>query len=189
MAPGGFMIQVFAFQFFLLGLGLVLARWAGLDPVSACRWGPGAIAMGIAGGAGMGLVALRVTAHPVFRDLERLINRQVAPLFADLSWQDLLAIAAMAGASEEVLFRGMLQPWLAGVLPGGEWTAIAAAATLFGLCHALSPAYFLFAFALGAVFGWSAMATENLAVPIILHAAYDAVVLLDMTGKKTEDGN
>lgn len=182
------MLQVFAFQFFLLGLGLVLARWAGLDPVSHCHWTPEAIAMGIAGGAVMGFLALRATSHPVFRDLERLINKQVAPLFVDLSWQDLLAIAAMAGASEEVLFRGMLQPWLANRLELGEMPAILASGVIFGLCHALSPAYFLFAFALGGIFGWAAVAADNLAVPIILHAVYDAVVLLDMTGRNPDDG-
>lgn len=180
MAPSGFMIQVFAFQFFLLGLGLVLARWAGLDPVSRCLWTPEAITLGIAGGAGMGFIALRVTSHPVFRDLERLINSQVAPLFAELSWQDLLAIAAMAGASEEVLFRGMLQPWLANRLELGEMPAILASGVVFGLCHALSPAYFFFAFTLGIAFGLAESASGNLLIPILLHAAYDAVILLDM---------
>lgn len=188
MPNSGFMLHVFAFQFLLLGLGLMLARWAGLDPVESCRWNWGALACGVGGGVSMGLIALWLTALPVFRDLSRFIEREIAPRFDGLSTQDLLAISLLAGASEEVLFRGMLQPWLASLLPGGEWAGIAAAAALFGLCHALSPAYFLFAFALGGIFGWAAAATDNLAVPIILHAAYDAVVLLDLAGRNTDDG-
>jgi len=181
------MLHVFAFQFLLLGLGLVLSRWAGLDPVESCRWNWNAMAIGGGGGVAMGIIALWLTTLPMFRDLSKLIDREISPRFGGLSTQDLIAVSLMAGASEEVLFRGMLQPWLAGLLPGGEWAGIAAAAALFGLCHALSPAYFVFAFALGGIFGWAAVATDNLAVPIMLHAAYDAVVLLDMTVRTTDD--
>jgi len=186
MPNSGFMLHVFVFQSILLALGLLLARWTGQDPLASCRWSLEAVALGTLGGAAMGFAALKLTSLPVFSDLERMVDRGIAPWFDGLSMQDLVAISLMAGASEEVLFRGALQPWMALWLPGGEWTAITAAAALFGLCHALSPAYFLFAFGLGAVFGWASWAMQDLAFAIILHAAYDAVVLLDMSLRRQQ---
>jgi membrane protease YdiL (CAAX protease family) len=175
-----------SFQFFLLALGLLLARLVGIAPINDCHWNFGGISMGLVAGIALAAVAIRVSALPWLRDLERLIDQEVVPIFQGLPWQSLIAIAALAGASEEVLFRGFLQHWLAEGCGLGSVLAIVVAALLFGAVHALSVAYFVFAFVLGAVFGWIFVATDNLAVAIIMHAAYDAVVLL-MLSQQPED--
>lgn len=167
-----------SFQFFLLALGLLLARLVGIAPINDCHWDISSICMGLVAGVSLAALAIRVSALPWLRDLERLLDQQVAPIFQGLPWQSLIAIAALAGASEEVLFRGFLQRWLAEGCGLGTGLAIVVASLLFGAVHALSVAYFVFAFVLGAVFGWIVVLTDNLAVAIVMHAAYDAVVLL-----------
>ena len=95
-----------SFQFFLLALGLLLARLVGIAPINDCHWDISSICMGLVAGVSLAALAIRVSALPWLRDLERLLDQQVAPIFQGLPWQSLIAIAALAGASEEVLFRG-----------------------------------------------------------------------------------
>lgn len=67
-------------------------------------------------------------------------------------------LALGAGVGEETLFRGFLQSaaiqGLAGALPAELATGfgLAAVSVVFGLLHALTPSYFLFASAAGFVF-------------------------------------
>lgn len=171
------MPMLVSFQFFLLALGLFLARLAGIAPINDCHWNWDSMALGLVAGVGLAGMAIFIGQHPWLRDLERLMDEQVAPIFQGLPWQSLIAIAALAGASEEVLFRGFLQRWLAEGCGLGTPLAIAATALLFGAVHALSVAYFVFACVLGAIFGWIVAITDNLATAIVMHAAYDAVIL------------
>lgn len=85
-------------------------------------------------------------------------------------WQILL-IAGMAGLSEEVLFRGVVQ----------QEFGLVAAALLFGLCHPLSVAYVVYATLLGLYMGVVAKLTGGVVAPIIVHALYDAVGLWYLT--------
>ncbi len=79
----------------------------------------------------------------------------------------ILLLSLGAGLGEEVLFRGVMTPWI-----GPVATSLA-----FGLCHAVSLPFFLFATAMGfylsAVYAYSG----NLLAPILVHALYDAVAL------------
>lgn len=113
----------------------------------------------------------------------KLLDERVAPIFAALRWWQLLLLAAAAGWGEELLFRGLLQPlfcqWL------GTWVGIVLLAVIFGMAHALSRLYFILTVAMSLYLSWLLEATGNLAVPILVHAFYDAVALLIMN---KEDG-
>nr|WP_239056945.1 CPBP family intramembrane glutamic endopeptidase [Wenzhouxiangella limi] len=84
-------------------------------------------------------------------------------------------VALLAGVGEELLFRGVIQGGLDGVI--GPWPALALASLLFGAMHALSRAYFVLATVMGLYMGLVYLWTGNLLIPILIHFLYDWVVL------------
>lgn len=108
-------------------------------------------------------------------DLRRQVEVVVGELFGKASWRGIAAVAIAAGAGEELLFRGALQPlferWW------GPAAGLAAASLLFGLVHAVSAAYFVFATIVGLYLGWLAWWFDDLVAPIAVHAIYDWAAL------------
>jgi uncharacterized protein len=106
---------------------------------------------------------------PYLRELRRTYFQ---PLFAPLSFAELVAISALAGLGEEIFFRGAVQSALG-------WPA---ATVAFGLCH-LGPSrrgwvLVVWATAAGGVLAWLAIATGGLLAPIVAHAGYDLAALI-----------
>lgn len=109
-------------------------------------------------------------------ELRDQVERVVGEVFDGASWIELAAVAIAAGAGEELLFRGALQP-----LAERWWGAaagLAAVSVLFGVAHAVSMAYFIFATVVGLYLGWLAATFDDLVAPIIVHAAYDFAALV-----------
>lgn len=104
------------------------------------------------------------------------VEEMVRELFADGSILDIALMSIAAGVGEEILFRGALQPWIAGWT--NAWIALAVVSLLFGLAHALSTSYFVIATAIGAYFGWLALAYDDLIAPIVAHTVYDFIAIL-----------
>ena len=138
-----------------MGLGAwVVAAILGLPVAGWVAWSNAGLAWGIAGAAIM-LVVLGLTRRaPVgpLRRLTRLVDRLVPRLFAGFRWWELLLVSLLAGWGEEVLFRGLIQGGLQELLglwiASGEAVTIAAlvvASVLFGLAHAVSREYVIFA--------------------------------------------
>lgn len=154
----------------LLGFVLSVPFWtsARLDVVS--------IAMGILAGLAMLAGASAVTecsfsfAVRMRRDVDRLMG-----LFRGATLPDFFFISMLAGLGEEALFRGVIQGGLVAYI--GEPMAIVVASILFGMVHCISKTYVFFAMTLGALFGLLYAWTDNIAVPMIAHAAYDVVAL------------
>jgi membrane protease YdiL (CAAX protease family) len=135
---------------------------------------------------GWGLVAvvpmlvIFVVAKQVRREATEVLGKSLALC----RWYDLAALALLAGLGEELLFRGVVQPWI------GErsvWGAVVLANLLFGLAHALSLSYFLLAAAIGIYFSWLTgglpgvpvgPTDSNLLRPIVAHAVYDFLAFL-----------
>jgi predicted enzyme related to lactoylglutathione lyase len=113
----------------------------------------------------------------------RRIEIEVAPIFRGIGPAGLALLAALAGLGEEALFRGVLQPWLGGVV--SPWTAVVLTGILFGALHPVSPAYVLLAGLAGAYFGALLVLTGNLLAPIVAHAGYDFVALLVLARLKS----
>lgn len=115
-----------------------------------------------------------------FRRMSNAVDDIIVPLFRGASVFDLAAISLAAGLGEEMLFRGLLQTWVANHTGEayGVYIGLAVASVFFGLCHLVTPTYALLAGLVGAYLGWLFIATENLAAPIVCHAAYDFVALL-----------
>jgi membrane protease YdiL (CAAX protease family) len=98
------------------------------------------------------------------------------PLLAPCTVVDLFGISCLAGLGEEMLFRGVVQDALAGQLPW--WAALLAAGALFGLLHAVTPAYAVLAALMGVYLGWLYLYVGDLLAPVVTHALYDFAVLL-----------
>jgi membrane protease YdiL (CAAX protease family) len=106
-------------------------------------------------------------ARPVFEFLEGAIF----PLVRQASFGELLLGAAMAGFSEELFFRGLLQPRI----------GLPAASLVFGLLHGPSRDLWplgVWAAGAGALLGLVYSATGNLLLPTLVHAFYDFAALL-----------
>ena len=87
-----------------------------------------------------------------------------------------MLVAALAGACEEMLFRGLMQTWLATLV--SPYVAIVVVAALFGLAHAISPSYVAFAFLLGLVLGYLYYWTGSPPAAMLAHGVYDLIGLL-----------
>jgi membrane protease YdiL (CAAX protease family) len=125
---------------------------------------------------GLGLLAV-IPMAPAYFLATGLRDRVVDLLGRPLSRcgiLDLTLLALLAGTCEELLFRGALEAWWARLNP---WFGIIATNLLFGLCHALTPSYFVIATGFGVYFSVLARSDDprNLVAPMTAHAVYDLI--------------
>jgi membrane protease YdiL (CAAX protease family) len=161
----------------LLLLAWGLARWLEVSPVAYLRLTPGTVLGGLLATAPLLLALawmLTSTAAPV-RGLVDLVTEQIGPLVSGCTMLELGCLAAVAGISEEVLFRGVVQPGLSAWVP--ETGALVIASLLFGLVHAASRVYALFAAVMGLYLGGLFLLQDSLVPPILAHGLYDFVAL------------
>ena len=121
------------------------------------------------------LVSMRSRWAPLLR-IRELLRDSFMPLLAGCGPLDLLLISLSAGVGEELLFRGVLQPGLSVWL--GPGAGLALASVVFGLCHAVTVAYFVIATLIGGYLGWLMEHSGGLLAPVVTHTAYDFVALL-----------
>ena len=120
--------------------------------------------------------------------LREELEEKVIPIFANCKLIDLGVIAFLAGAGEEVFFRG----WMQGALTNrmGVWAGILIASLIFGLAHYLSTIYFIYAFITGIYLGVIYYATGNLYAVMMIHALYDFIALIYLgRGRKNGDAD
>lgn len=182
--PAGFRLAVVVEG----ALGLVALGLAWLCGVSL-RDQFGTTAWGLVEGAFFGAVAtlpmlalfwwlLEAPWRP-FVELKTQVASMVRELFPRARTAELAIIAILAGVSEELLFRGVLQTVAA------RWTTpivgLAIASLVFGGLHAVSRLYFILATVIGVYLGWLHLECNDLTVPIVAHALYDFVALTYLT--------
>ena len=105
--------------------------------------------------------------------IKNLLLNTLGPGLHRYHWTDLLILASIAGVSEELLFRGVIQPWIEN--SWGATAGLIASNILFGLVHAVTPLYAVLAMLVGIYLGLSLTygGETNLLVPIIIHGFYD----------------
>jgi CAAX protease family protein len=115
------------------------------------------------------------------------LDEKVTPLFTNLKIPDLALIALLAGAGEELFFRGWLQDALTNRFD--VWVGILVASVIFGLAHYLSLTYAIYAFLTGIYLGVIYQVSGNLYIVMLIHALYDfiALVYLVRKGKSGEN--
>lgn len=120
-------------------------------------------------------VLVRRSRLRVLGDLTRLLEESIRPMFATWTWWQMALVAIAAGVGEELLFRGFFQTW--GSLGSGTLGGLILASLLFGLAHPISFAYATVVTLIGGYLGWLKLWTNDLGVPMIVHALYDGIVL------------
>ena len=118
----------------------------------------------------MALVGLFLQRY-VFSYLE--LMRELRQLFKSLNWLTIIVISIMAGVSEELLFRGVLQSYL--IEKSSVLLGIVASSALFGLMHFFNKLYILLTFIVSLFLGWLYYFTGSLLLVVVLHAVYDVL--------------
>jgi membrane protease YdiL (CAAX protease family) len=164
----------------LLLLGWGLSRWLHIPLVDQLHFSFRDILLGLLAAlpllAGL-LWTLRTPSKPI-KHLIQVVQDQLGPLVASRSAGELALVAALAGLAEEVLFRGVMQGELARRLPG--FIALILTSVAFGLAHFLTFSYALLAALGGLYLGGLYWAQGNLVIPIVAHAVYDLVALVQL---------
>ena len=163
------------FEAALIPLAILLGWIGSINPFANIFFTETALANGVIGTIPLILIFLafeQIQAKSV-GNIRRLLLETLGPGLLDRHWTDLLILALIAGIAEELLFRGVIQPWIEQF-----WSVTAGLVIsncMFGLVHAVTPLYALLAGIVGMYLGLSLnYGTEkNLLVPIIIHGLYD----------------
>lgn len=176
---GHFLNLAALFEGLIIVLAFLLGWIAGIAPLGTITWAWEAVAWGL--GAAVPLLFFFLLTHwlplgPLQR-IRRVLVDMLGPSLVVCHWYDLLFLSLLVGFAEELLFRGVLQPWLSA---WGYVTGLVASNVLFGLAHSVTVAYAVLAALIGLYLGWLLDVTgeRNLLVPALTHAAYDFVAFL-----------
>jgi uncharacterized protein len=164
----------------LLLLGWALSRWLDIRLADQLHLSFRAILLGVLASVPL-LAGLRWTLRTRSKPIQRLVQvvqDQLGPLVASRSAAELALVAALAGLAEEVLFRGVMQAELGRRLP--DFVALVLTSAAFGLAHFLTFSYALLAALAGLYLGALYWAQGNLLIPIVAHALYDFVALVQL---------
>jgi uncharacterized protein len=163
----------------LLGVGLLLAIfWTGSIPGPSRPASQWLVEIGV--GAAIALVLVGVT-YVLGRTLRpfRMLARQFEEILGQLSHRQIIWIAALSGAAEEVAFRGTLQPWLGSLL--GPVPGLVITVLIFGMLHFVPDRIFVpwtvFALVVGLICGVLFLHYESVVAPVIAHALLNAINL------------
>lgn len=163
------------FEASLILVALLLGWIADINPFATLYFSEPAIAIGVLGTVPLFILflALQYAPQQSLLDIKDLLLKTLAPSLYQRHWTDLLLLATIAGVSEEVLFRGVIQPWIAASwgLTAGLWVSN----IIFGLVHAVTKMYALLVTLVGLYLSLSMTVGDenNLLTPIIIHSLYD----------------
>lgn len=167
------------FQGGLMLGSVVLGVIVGHPPWRILSFSWTALGVGVVATVPMLIFLLSIYQSPAHRltEIREILHDVLGEKLIDCRWYDIVFLSLLAGFSEEFLFRGALEPWLATYHP---WAGILVGNLIFGLCHAVTPTYFVLAAGIGLYLSLSLrMVSEpNLLVPITCHALYDFVAFI-----------
>ncbi len=129
------------FEFGLAPFSLFLGWLLGYPPLKTFQWSPQAAIWGVVATVPLILLFLGMLRWP-FGPLARVkqfCDYEVVPLLEKSSWSDIALISLSVGVCEEMLFRGVIQSSLIGLLESwlGDWWGVPCglglASVFFGL--------------------------------------------------------
>ena len=168
------------FEGSLILVAMLLGWLVGINPFEYLHFDDHAFAIGLFGTMPLFLIfmALYSLESDALQKIRQTLLDTLAPSMHRYHWTDLLVLAAIAGISEELLFRGVIQPWMESTW--GMTAGLIGSNIIFGLVHAVTPVYALLAGAVGIYLGLFLDVGEqrNLLTPIVIHGFYDFLAFL-----------
>ncbi len=173
------------FEFGLAPFSLIVGWLLGHRPLETFQWSVRAAGLGVLASLPLIVMFLAILKWPIgpLARVKQLCDNEVVPLLEESPWSDIALLSLTAGLGEEMLFRGVLQASLIGVLQpslGGCWSVpwgVGMASIVFGICHPISVPYAVLATILGLYLGTVWFLAGNLLTVMITHALYDFVAL------------
>lgn len=163
------------FEASLVLVAVFLGWIADIDPFEDICFSEAAVVYGVIGTIPLFLMflALEQMQGKSVVNIRKLLLNTLGPGLHRYHWTDLFILAAIAGISEELLFRGVIQPWIEG--SWGITAGLIGSNIVFGLVHAVTPLYAVLAALVGIYLGLSLDygGDRNLLIPIIIHGLYD----------------
>jgi membrane protease YdiL (CAAX protease family) len=161
----------------LAGLAVVLAWLFGPELWKQFHWSLDGVIWGCLGAIPPLVIVLLISKFPFgpLKHVADISDKILRPLLAPCRWPDYFLLATLAGFCEELLFRGWLQPFLGTWMP--TWASLLLGGFVFGLCHLLTPAYFIIAWIISIYLGLLLVWSDNLLVPMVTHGVYDLIAL------------
>jgi len=180
LGRGDFLKLATVFESGLVVVAYVVGWLTGINPLAHLKIDGAALFWGIVGTIPLYLLFLISYRIPIgeLRTIRRFLIDKLGPFLTACRWQDMLYLGLLAGITEEVLFRGVLQPWMEGQW---GWSAgLIGSNLLFALAHWITPVYALLAGLTGLYLGFALdiAGERNLAVPVLIHALYDFLAFL-----------
>jgi len=173
--PQKFFKTAFIFESSLILVAIILGAIAEINPFEFMIFNERVLLNGIIGTLPLCVIflALNHIKTDALLKIRQVLYDTLGESLLHLHWTDLFILAMVAGVSEELLFRGVIQPWLE-----NSWGIVAGliiSSIIFGLVHAVTLLYFVLAasvsFYLGLYLDYET--TRNLVTPIIIHGLYD----------------
>jgi uncharacterized protein len=176
MNPNHFFKTACLFEASLIIVALLLGWIADINPFASLYFSEPAMLIGVLGTLPLLLLfqSLVYLSQKSVVDIKNLLLKTLAPSLHQRHWTDLLLLASIAGVSEELLFRGVIQPWISSAW--GITAGLYASNIIFGLVHAVTPLYALLVMVVGYYLSVSMTiggGESNLLIPIIIHSLYD----------------
>ncbi|NEQ23329.1 MAG: CPBP family intramembrane metalloprotease [Microcoleus sp. SIO2G3] len=146
---------------------LVARLWLLFDSVQllTLHWSAIDLLAGIA--IGLGISSASSVVYRFWENYRQSADHYLDLIVSPLVWLDLVWLGLLPGLSEELLFRGVMLPAI-----GLNEFGVMISALCFGILHfsgAGQWAYVVWASVIGLIFGFSALASGNLLVPIAAH--------------------
>jgi uncharacterized protein len=179
-SPERFFKNACLFEAALILVAIALGWISGINPFASLHFSESAILYGVLGTIPLFLLFLlleQITAESVVT-IRRFLLETLGPALHRHDWADLFILAAIAGISEEILFRGVIQPWMESAW--GVTAGLIGSNIVFGLVHAITPLYTVLAILVGIYLGLALDygGERNLLMPIIIHGLYDFLAFL-----------
>jgi len=178
--PENFFKTACYFEGALILVAIVLGLIAEIDPFENIHYSEQAVLYGLFGTLPLFFIFLVMEHMSItsVKKIRQVLLETLGPSMHKNSWADLFVLAAIAGISEEILFRGVIQPWMEN--SWGITAGLIGSSILFGLVHAVTPLYAVLATGVGIYLGMflDYDNERNLLIPIIIHAIYDFLAFL-----------
>jgi len=178
--PENFFKTACYFEGSLILVAVVLGWIAEVDPFEWIHFSETAILYGLFGTLPLFIIFLAMQQMPFssVKQIRQILLDTLGPRLHRYNWADLLVLAVIAGVSEEILFRGLIQPWMENAW--GMTAGLIVSNILFGLVHAITPLYAVLATSVGIYLGLflDFGGERNLITPIVIHAVYDFLAFL-----------